>query len=698
MAVILIQRIGFSMGISDCIATKEGYDKVKNAISEALIKCEMINSVPNKDPGDREREINGVLNEAMSVAPKLAKTAMNKNDRNSLVIMKKSGAKGNDTNNGQITGLVGAQNLDGKRMALMLSGNTRALPHFLPGDNSPAARGFVQHSYFDGLTFQEAWFHFIAGRRGVVDTAMKSVTGDTQILIKEAKKCEIKMIGPWIDDFMKNSDKVKKIECDGLKMEIIELEQNIKIPTCDSHGNVSWGLVTHITRHDPTEKMFHIRTQSKRCVSVTDSKSLLIWNPNKKEFEQTLMRNVKIGDFVPVSETYDAEIYGDFPYETGEWCFVTEDKIRDVYLDPITEISEYVPLLNTYVYDLTVPSTTNFGLANGLHVVDTADSGYVQKKMVKKIEDCKVHHDGSVRDANGVIIQYIYGGDGFSAKEMIPAKGIDYPFFINPASIAELLNTEAEDRKETGEGPKNLGALRKLRKEEIDLLVSHIQAGAPGIQTEVTERATFNIRTNLRVCMYDVKVYELMIPTFCARIYEEFEQSKAKMGYMAGQVSASSLGEPTTQLSIQKDERIPFMIKFDNKSYHYNDKIEDMVNYILKNFCKIIWNGEITDGGESIVGIISKNVKVYVNTVNPISHKCEWKILHEVSKHPANGKLVAITTKSGRKIITTLSHSHLYRSESGEILPIRGDQLKVGSFIPVCSNINLTPSIKENSN
>lgn len=38
----------------------------------------------------------------------------------------------------------------------------------------PAARGFVQSSFFSGLTPTEFFFHTMAGREGLVDTAVKT--------------------------------------------------------------------------------------------------------------------------------------------------------------------------------------------------------------------------------------------------------------------------------------------------------------------------------------------------------------------------------------------------------------------------------------------------------------------------------------------------------------------------------------------
>ncbi|EFC41982.1 RNA polymerase II largest subunit [Naegleria gruberi] len=44
--------------------------------------------------------------------------------------------------------------------------------------------------------------------------------------------------------------------------------------------------------------------------------------------------------------------------------------------------------------------------------VKTAETGYIQRRLVKAMEDVKVNYDGTVRDASGNIIQFLYGEDG----------------------------------------------------------------------------------------------------------------------------------------------------------------------------------------------------------------------------------------------------------------------------------------------
>jgi DNA-directed RNA polymerase II subunit RPB1 len=50
--------------------------------------------------------------------------------------------------------------------------------------------------------------------------------------------------------------------------------------------------------------------------------------------------------------------------------------------------------------------------------VKTSDTGYIERRLVKAMEDIKVHYDNTVRNAGGSIIQYIYGEDGMEGSKI----------------------------------------------------------------------------------------------------------------------------------------------------------------------------------------------------------------------------------------------------------------------------------------
>ena len=54
--------------------------------------------------------------------------------------------------------------------------SNRTLPMFKPHDDSVRSRGFVKHSYIDGLSPDEYWHHTVGGREGLIDTAVKTST------------------------------------------------------------------------------------------------------------------------------------------------------------------------------------------------------------------------------------------------------------------------------------------------------------------------------------------------------------------------------------------------------------------------------------------------------------------------------------------------------------------------------------------
>eukprot|EP00536_Pseudo-nitzschia_multiseries_P012011 jgi/Psemu1/260237/estExt_Genewise1Plus.C_4380015 len=91
---------------------------------------------------------------------------------NTFGIMCGTGAKGSIVNQSQVTCALGQQALEGRRVPRLASGRT--LPSFAPYDVNPRADGFVMDRFLTGIRPQEYYFHCMAGREGLVDTAVKT--------------------------------------------------------------------------------------------------------------------------------------------------------------------------------------------------------------------------------------------------------------------------------------------------------------------------------------------------------------------------------------------------------------------------------------------------------------------------------------------------------------------------------------------
>lgn len=91
---------------------------------------------------------------------------------NTFGIMCGTGAKGSIVNQSQVSCALGQQALEGRRVPRLSSGRT--LPSFAPYDVNPRADGFVMDRFLTGIRPQEYYFHCMAGREGLVDTAVKT--------------------------------------------------------------------------------------------------------------------------------------------------------------------------------------------------------------------------------------------------------------------------------------------------------------------------------------------------------------------------------------------------------------------------------------------------------------------------------------------------------------------------------------------
>lgn len=91
---------------------------------------------------------------------------------NSMQAMALSGAKGSNVNVSQIMCALGQQALEGRRVPVMVSG--KSLPSFKPFETHVRAGGYIGGRFYSGIRPQEYYFHCMAGREGLIDTAVKT--------------------------------------------------------------------------------------------------------------------------------------------------------------------------------------------------------------------------------------------------------------------------------------------------------------------------------------------------------------------------------------------------------------------------------------------------------------------------------------------------------------------------------------------
>uniref|UniRef100_A0A8C5AHD0 DNA-directed RNA polymerase subunit n=1 Tax=Gadus morhua TaxID=8049 RepID=A0A8C5AHD0_GADMO len=199
---------------------------------------------------------------------------------NNLQLMVQSGAKGSSVNTMQISCLLGQIELEGRRPPLMPSG--KSLPCYQPYEPSPAAGGFISGRFLTGIRPQEFFFHCMAGREGLVDTAVKtSRSGYLQ-------RCIIKHLEGLVVQYdltVRDSDgSVVQFLYgeDGLDVPKIQFLQSSQFPFIEENYQVikkSQDLDQLLSRFDPTAARQHFsavkRWKAKRLDSSPRNGALL---------------------------------------------------------------------------------------------------------------------------------------------------------------------------------------------------------------------------------------------------------------------------------------------------------------------------------------------------------------------------------------------------------------------------------------
>ena len=181
----------FSIGYGDCILSEKEEDDINKIIDSKLNNINNILKLshegvykPELDKSlirdQLESDIMGTFGKTSTEIVGYLKKYFEANPSdNNFFRAVSSGSKGSMTNLQQILGSVGQQSIWDERIS---DGFTdRTLPHYCRMDIGPSAKGFVKSSYAHGLDPSELYFAAVAGRIGVIDTAIN--TGSIRLYI-----------------------------------------------------------------------------------------------------------------------------------------------------------------------------------------------------------------------------------------------------------------------------------------------------------------------------------------------------------------------------------------------------------------------------------------------------------------------------------------------------------------------------------
>jgi DNA-directed RNA polymerase beta' subunit len=819
----------YSVGVSDLMSNRETHTRIIQAIQDKELEVSALiqklhagafeNNTSYSNKTEFEAQVNNVLNDATKKTDEISRQSLNPDNRFLMIV--NSGSKGSLLNISHMISCLGQVNVDSKRVPYGF--DSRTLPHFCKFDDSPGARGFIKNSYIGGLNAHELFFHAMGGRIGLIDTAVKSVSWETPIVLLEKGRPVYTEIGRWIDGIIDQSapETVQKYE--EKNMELVNIDSGVVyVPTMDENGLVTWEEITAVTRHDPGNVLYEIKSLGGRSVIVTESKSLLIWNAEKRVFNEVLTPEIKVGNCLPVTmelcspPTNSTELYTDFELvgmlrdiqsgkdhviptdmicnksgmRLAELClelsngdvkfqtnceddanklamlfniagrFVelkdnavvfnplnTYEQVNNVVLDPIVEITPLSPENYPKMYDLTIPKTLNFGLANGLQVRDTSQTGYIQRRLIKGLEDLKVEYDLTVRNSNGKVIQFSYGEDAFDPmfveNQSLPIVSMSsqdiylhYDMVTTDKSegdVKSIFNKSASARM-----GKQKQDLLKTCKKYVDMMIDARDIAVKNIfknknVDSVLAPVAFmhiinNIQGNLGLAansIVDITPYEafqlieeyyeklksfhyatpnmlfetlyfyylnprelLLVKRFHRKgiillletVLLKYKQALVNPGEMVGVVAGQSIGEPTTQLTLNSFVYETEILVRNEKGIIKCFQIGDFAKWGIETTSKM----EYMADKDTTYAELSEFYEVPSATE---AGETVWRRIEAVTKHPVinedgSNTMLKVTTKGNREIIATKVKSFLQLID-GKIQGVNGFDLKVGDYLPV---------------
>lgn len=355
--------------------------------------------------------------------------------------------------------------------------------------------------------------------------------------------------------------------------------------------------------------------------------------------------------------------------------------------------------------------------------VKTSDTGYIQRRLMKTMEDQHVEYDGTVRNVTGSIVQFAYGEDGIDSIAVesqmcelgtMTMEDVYRNYAMSPADVNTFMKTEVTEAPDMMDeiladremlvrnvfrfrkndqvlAPVNLKRLVASYANgyatKTDLTPEHVVAGLNTFINEFPTNKLFHalLRYYLapKKSILTHRLTELLFDEMMADIRFRYLKAMVHAGEMVGALSAQSIGEPTTQLtlnSIAHDERV--WVKKDTvvRSVKIGDFVQEWIAKSEKqeshpNNTTLAY---MPDGWETM-SVDEKGV-------------IEWRTLEAVTQHPpmnedGSNTLVKIHTKGGRTVLATKAKSFLTRGPSGDLVPTRGDELTIGTQVPLMADM-----------
>ncbi|KAG8836223.1 hypothetical protein FRC17_008959 [Serendipita sp. 399] len=175
--------------------------------------------------------------------------------------------------------------------------------------------------------------------------------------------------------------------------------------------------------------------------------------------------------------------------------------------------------------------------------VKTAETGYMQRRLMKALEDLSTHYDSSVRNSAGGVVQFMYGDDGLDPASL---EGEGQPLdFSRSWSHAEAI---------TGHKGNSLTSTEIIELASRELKSRQFVADCPPSYAEsILEelKSRFLLSNSVMPPNSKRMVTDRQLLVFLGICREKYSRARIEPGSTVGAVGAQSIGEPGTQMTLK---------------------------------------------------------------------------------------------------------------------------------------------------
>ena len=406
---------------------------------------------------------------------------------------------------------------------------------------------------------------------------------------------------------------------------------------------------------------------------------------------------------------------------------------------------------NSYISGLTAPELFFHAMGGRIGLIDTAvktsTTGYIQRRLIKGLEDLKVEYDMTVRNNRGKIVQFKYGDDGFDStkaeNQAIPLVGMSvedvylhYDISDEKGDILKIYTkgTASRVKKQKAESMKktklyidkmlsvretivkNVFKYKNENTVKVPVAFQHIIANVQGQLklnshsiTDITPleafeliEETFESIKRLHFApptpLFEILYYYYLSPRdllihkrfhrkglqlLLETIVLKYKQALVHPGEMVGVIAGQSIGEPTTQLTLNSVTYETEIVVRNRQNEIKKVQIGDFVKEHIAKSAKI----EYMQDKDTTYAELSTNQEYYEIPSSNDDGETVWNRIEAVTQHPVvnedgTNTMLKITTESNHEVIVTKAKSVLQLVD-GKIQGVDGKDLRVGDYLPV---------------